>query len=290
MKSTNDCIYCYLKQAINCMDNAKVKQEKQTSVLYELMDLIKTFDVNQSPSYNSTISILKTYELINSFDPFIEEKINSNKEAKKYLPLIHDALLNSNDKLRTALHASSAGNMIDMGIFKNYDIKKILIDTLESDFFVDHYSLFSEKLSKAKKILILGDNCGEIIFDEPITKILHQMKKQVYYAVKSGPILNDALYADALEANIDKSATIIETGSNDLGVNFKNASNIFKKIFDESDLIISKGQANFESLDEYKAGFEKIFFLLKVKCEKVADVIPNSSLGDAVFFTRMRKK
>ncbi|MCK5812506.1 MAG: DUF89 family protein [Clostridiales bacterium] len=289
MKSTNDCIYCYLKQAINCMEHGKIEQEKQKFVLYELMDLIKTFDVNQSPSYNSTISILKTYELINNDDPFFQEKVYSNIQAKKYLPLIHNALLESNDKLRTALHASSAGNMIDMGIFKNYDIEKILIDTLENDFSVDYYPLFSKKLIKAKKILILGDNCGEIIFDEPISKILSQMDKQVFYSVKSGPILNDALYNDAIEANIDKSATIIETGSNDLGVNLNNASDEFKKIFDESDLIIAKGQANFESLDEYEKGFEKIFFLLKIKCDKVADVIPGSSLGDAVFYTRMRE-
>ncbi len=289
MKSTNDCIYCYLKQAINCMEHGKTDQQKQKLVLYELMDLIKTFDVNQSPSYNSTISILKTYELINNDDPFLNEKQNSNVQAKKYLPLIHDALLNSDDKLRTALHASSAGNMIDMGIFKNYDIKKILIDTLENDFSIDHYPLFREKLNKAKKILILGDNCGEIIFDEPISKILNQMNKQVYYSVKSGPILNDALYVDAIVANIDKSATIIETGSNDLGVNFKNTSNEFNRIFNESDLIISKGQANFESLDEYEKGYEKIFFLLKIKCDKVAEVIPGSTLGDSVFYTRMRE-
>lgn len=289
MKSTNDCVYCYLKQSINCMEYAKIDEKDQFKVLYEIMDLIKTFDINKSPCFNSTISILKTYELINNSDPFIDQKFQSNENAKKYIPLVNEYINKSIDKLKAALHASSAGNIIDMGIFKNYDIKKTLIDTMKADFKVDHYKLFSDKLNNTKNILILGDNCGEIIFDYPIVKLLAKMGKTIYYAVKSGPILNDALYDDAIFANIDKYAKIIETGSNDLGVNFNNSSEQFNKIFNKCDLIISKGQANFESLDDYKKGFGKIFFLLKIKCEKVAAVIKNSSFGDSVFFTRLEK-
>lgn len=290
MKSTNECVYCYLKQSVNCMDHGKVAEEKQYEVLYEIMDLIKTFDVSNSPCFNSTISILKTYELIGTDDPFVEEKKNSNRLAKEILPVVDEFMSRSDNMLKTALHASSAGNIIDMGIFKNYDIRKTLLETLNSEFKVDHFDLFNDKLRKAEVILILGDNCGEIMFDLLVVKQLTEMGKKVYYAVKSGPILNDALYEDAVEASIDRYATVIETGSNDLGVNFNNSSAGFNKIFNECDLVISKGQANFESLDDLKSGFGKIFFLLKVKCVKVADVIENSEFGDSVFFTRMEKK
>ncbi|MBN2851864.1 MAG: DUF89 family protein, partial [Clostridia bacterium] len=255
MKSTNECVYCYLKQAINCMDHGNIPDEKQYKVLYELMDLIKTFDVSKSPCFNSTISILKTYELIGTDDPFIEEKKRSNQLAKDIMPLVNSYISDSENKLKTALHASSAGNIIDMGIFKNYDIKKTLIDTLESEFKIDHYSVFQERLELSDIVLVLGDNCGEIMFDLPVVKLLTEMKKKVYYAVKSGPILNDALYEDAIEASINQFATVIETGSNDLGVNFSNSSEAFNEIFRQADLIISKGQANFESLDDYEPGY-----------------------------------
>jgi len=287
MKATNECVYCYLKQAINCMEHGNIKESDQYEVLYELMDLIKTFDVNKSPAFNSTISILKTYELINNEDPFKEQKIISNHNAKKLLPNINQYIDESEDRLMAALHASSAGNIIDMGIYKEYNIEKTLLDTMKSEFSVNHYDLFTKKLKDTTDILIIGDNCGEIIFDYPVVNILNQMGKNVYYAVKSGPILNDALYEDAIFANIDEYATIIETGSNDLGVNFNNTSKIFNETFNKCDLVIAKGQANFESLDDFKEGFEKIYFLLKIKCEKVANIVEHSKYGDSVFFTRL---
>jgi len=287
MKATNDCIYCYLKQSINCMEYGNIKEKDQYKVLYEIMDLIKTYDTSKAPCFNSTIGILKTYELINNSDPFYEQKKQSNINAKEILPLVNDYINNSSDKLKAALHASSAGNIIDMGIFKDYDIKETLLETMKSDFKVDHYTLFRKKLENTSDILILGDNSGEIILDLPIVKFLAELGKNVYYSVKSGPILNDALYEDAIFANIDKYATVIETGSNDLGVNFNNSSDEFNKIFRKSNLIISKGQANFESLDDLKEGFGKIFFLLKIKCVKVADLIETSKFGDSVFLTRL---
>ena len=85
MKATPDCIYCYLRQAVNCMRNAGLPDSEQPAVLYEIMDLVKGFSMEQTPCYNSTFSILKTYELCQNSDPFAEEKRNSNNQAMEIL-------------------------------------------------------------------------------------------------------------------------------------------------------------------------------------------------------------
>jgi len=283
MKSTIDCIYCYLRQAVNCMKHAEVPMDEQPEILYSLMDMIKKLDTNETPCYNSTFTIRKTYELSNCQDPFKAEKIDSNIKAKALLENL-EGTFDYND-LHKLFVLSSAGNIIDTGIMFEYDIEKTMIETLESGFSVDHYELFSKKLQNAKTILYLGDNCGEIVFDAPVVEFLSGIGKDVYYAVKSAPILNDALTEDALFAGIDKYAEIIETGSGFLGVNPNNSSPEFMDLLNNADLVISKGQANFESLDEYPGADGRIFFILKIKCDGIAVRIPESVYGDSVFYT-----
>ena len=283
MKSTIDCIYCYLRQAVNCMKHAEVPMEKQPEILYSLMDIIKTLDTNETPCYNSTFTIRKTYELSNCSDPFKAEKIESNHKAKELLQALEGSVDYSD--LHKLFVLSSAGNIIDTGIMFDYDIEKTMKETLESGFSVDHYELFSKKLKNAKTILYLGDNCGEIVFDEPVVEFLSNLGKEVYYAVKSAPILNDALIEDAIFAGIDKHSEIVETGSGFLGVNPDDSSVEFMKLLNNADLVISKGQANFESLDEYPGAEGRIFFILKIKCDGIAVRIPGSVYGDSVFYT-----
>ncbi len=283
MKSTIDCIYCYLRQAVNCMKHAKIPEEDQPEILYSLMDVIKELDINESPCFNSTFTIRKTYELSNCMDPFKKEKFESNQKAMELLNLLGDSIDSSD--LHSLFVLSSAGNIIDSGIIFEYDIEKTIKETLESGFSIDDYQTFEEKLKNAESVLYLGDNCGEIVFDMPSVRFLSELGKDVYYAVKSAPILNDALKEDAIFAGIDKYATVIETGSGFLGVNPDDSSSDFMELLNSTDLIISKGQANFESLDDYPGGKGRIFFILKIKCEGITERIPGSHYGDSVFYT-----
>lgn len=283
MKSTPDCIHCHLKQAIICMKHSGISEVDQPQILYLLMDLIKTFDMKDTPCYNATFSILRTYELCGNADPFADEKNESNKTA---LRLLENTLCTlDKNNLYELLKLSSAGNIIDMGITADYDIEKTLDVTLKNNFSVDHYSDFLLKLEKADTVLYIGDNCGEILFDLPVVRFLYESGKRIRYAVKSAPILNDALYEDAIFAGINKYAEIIETGSGFLGVSFENSSSLFLNALKTADLVIAKGHANFESLDDYEDGFGRVFFILKIKCIQVAKIIKGSRLGDSVLYT-----
>jgi uncharacterized protein with ATP-grasp and redox domains len=265
------------------MRNAKKPEAEQPAVLYEIMDLVKTFSMDETPCYNSTFSILRTYELCNNMDPFADEKIKSNIHAREILDKFIEHHADEHPGLYWNIKLCSAGNIIDTGIMFEYDIEKTIEETMEKGFSIDHYQYFDEDVENAETILYLADNCGEIVFDAPVVKFLADKGKKVYVAVKSAPILNDALHEDAVFAGIDKYAEIVETGSGFLGVNPSDSSIEFMNLLDTCDIIISKGQANFESLSDYDKAKGHIYFILKIKCDRVADVIKGSRYGDSVF-------
>ena len=286
MRSYIDCVYCYLKQAVSSMKMAGIEDEKKMhEVIYELMDYVKTFDTNVTPAENSSKVLLKTYELIGIDDPYKEVKKQSNDLALELYNVLKQKIEDSDDRLYDALKIAVAGNIIDLGISRSFDIHEALAHSMDTGFSIDHYELFRKKLEEVQEVLFLGDNSGEIVFDKLLVEELTRLGKQVTYVVKGAPILNDATMEDALYVGMDKVARVITNGSKYLGVCFERVSEEFIGTLYNANLIISKGQANFESLEQDENVRGKAFFLLKLKCECVAD-IAGAKLGDVVFFTK----
>lgn len=281
MKAFVDCIHCYLKQAVSCMVMANVPDEQKIDVLYKLMDYIKTFDIDQSPAFNSSLTLIKTYEIIGNSDPYEKAKKLSNDLALKFYDNLKDIVFSSSDPLYTALKVSVAGNVIDLGIKRDFDLDKELKKALDIGFIHDDYYIFENKLNENESIVIIGDNSGEIVFDKILIEALKLLNKNVYYIVKSKPILNDATYKDALYIGLNDIATIITSGTSFLGFPIDHVSEEARNLIMNSNVIISKGQANLESLDDINVR-DSIFFLLKLKCEYLAKSL-NFNLGDLVF-------
>jgi uncharacterized protein with ATP-grasp and redox domains len=286
VKVSIDCVHCYFKQAVSCMKIAGIEDEnRQHEVLYELMDYVKTFNTEASPAENSTKIFLKTYELIGNEDPYKEIKKQSNDLALKLYPGLKQKLEESDDRLYDALRIAAAGNIIDLGINRSFDIHGALVHSMNTGFSKDHYKDFVNKLENTQEVLILGDNSGEIVFDKILVEELLRLGKQVTYVVKEAPILNDATMEDALYVGMDKVAKVITNGSNYLGVCLDRVPEGFINTLRNASLVIAKGHANFESLEQEEMVKEKVFFLLKVKCEHVG-CIAGAELGDVMFFTR----
>ena len=132
------------------------------------------------------------------------------------------------------------------------------------------------KVKKAKSILLLGDNAGEVIFDRIL---LEQMPaEKLYYAVKGEPVINDVLRADAEFAGIDKVAEIISNGTDSAGTLLSACTQEFLDIFSNIDLVIAKGQANFETLIDCE---REVYFLTQIKCKIIARDL-NGAVGDWV--------
>ncbi|NQT30334.1 MAG: DUF89 family protein [Candidatus Saganbacteria bacterium] len=137
---------------------------------------------------------------------------------------------------------------------------------MKKKFAVLDYKKFKQDLKKAKFLLYIGDNAGEIVFDKVLIEELIKYVN-VTFAVKSKPVLNDVLMADAKMVGIDKIVPTIESGSDFAGTIPAKGTNQFKKLYRSADMVIAKGQGNFETMDSEK---KNIYFLLKMKCPCLA--------------------
>lgn len=279
-----DCVHCYLKQAVSCMKMAGLDEDSQHDILFKLMDYVKGFDRNATPAENSTYAVLKTYELMGVCDPYKEVKRQSNDLALKLYPSLKRMLEEYEDKLYAALKIAVAGNVIDLGIRRSFDVESELQYSLNTGFSKDHYHKFKQKLYKVDEVLFLGDNAGEIVFDKVLVEELVSMGKKVTYVVKEAPVLNDSTMEDAIYVGMDKVARLMTTGSQFLGISFKHMSQEFADALNEAPLVIAKGQANFESLEQHETAKDRVFFLLKIKCDEVARAA-GIALNDVAFFT-----
>ncbi len=234
--------------------------------------------MDASPAENSTYSIWKANEIFNTKDPFEKKKKYYNEKALSMYPELIKMVEDSEDSFEAAARVAVIGNVIDLGISTNINIEKAIEEVFSSGFSINHINFLKNDLKSAKMLLYLGDNAGEIVFDRIFIEEIKKYGVEVVFAVKSAPVLNDVTAVDAHGTGIDEIAKVIETGSPMIGVILKTCSDEFLKYFNEADIIISKGQGNFETLDETDAN---IYFILKAKCDVVAERL-NVKIGDVM--------
>ncbi|WP_407313613.1 damage-control phosphatase ARMT1 family protein [Desulfosporosinus sp. SB140] len=282
MKVTLDCIPCYIKQTINTLAQTEVSEEKAREIIHETLPLFPRLDPQGTPAENSTIILRKVNELLGIEDPFDSAKKESNELALELLPQLKEKIRQSTDPLFMSLKIAVAGNIIDMGILKDFDVEGSIQEAMAKDFARDDYLPFKQSLKVAREILILGDNSGEIAFDRLLAEQLSQLGIEVTYAVKDQPILNDATMEDAVHVGMAEQIRVISNGSGFLGTILQDCSAEFKQAYKTADLIISKGQANYESLEAQGKEDRRLYFLLRAKCEIVARNL-GVQLGEMVF-------
>lgn len=289
MKVKIDCIPCYLKQILSAVRIGGFPEEKANEVFNYAMKYIPELDTEATPAENSTLILFKAYEAMGMKDPFEQAKKESNEMAMKLYDRMAQIVEQADDPLLTAFKVSVAGNIIDMGITPDFDINVALKEITNKEFDHCDYETFKKYLKTAQNIMIIGDNSGEIVFDKLLVKELKEYNKNVIYAVKDGPILNDATMADAMETGMTQIAKVITTGASFLGTILHRCSDEFINCYKEADLVISKGQANFESLEGSEFAGEKTFFVLRAKCDIVAECA-GAKLGEILFIENRPKR
>ena len=197
-------------------------------------------------------------------DLFAKIKRENTQKALSLYPQLKERVESSKDRLSTAARIAIAGNVIDFGANADFDLDKDLDELLSQDMAVHHFPAFHQAVQGARNVLYLADNAGETVFDR---LLIEELGKPVIYAVREKPIINDATYQDALDAGIDKVAEIVSSGTDAPGTILSLCSEDFLKIFRSADLIISKGQGNYEGLSDET---RPVFFLLKAKCAVIA--------------------
>jgi hypothetical protein len=281
MKSEALCIPCVIKQCQRIAAMASKDDELLIKVTKQALTTIPNLSLEEPPCLFTSRVLFEAYELLGNNDPFALAKKHQAELGKKAAIMIKSKVDKSSDPLHSAIFYATLGNVIDSGPQETFDLEKALSRT---HFNHDDYRHFKEKLASASAILYILDNAGEIYFDKILVEKLSAWK--VILAVKSAPILNDVTELEAKEAELDKIGQIIKTGSKFLGINFASSSEDFLKAYNEADIVLAKGHANFESLvDESRDAF----FMLIAKCPVVANKLSEIAgtklnVGDIVFY------
>lgn len=290
MKTYLECIPCFFKQAIEAARFAGASKRTQKKILDELSKVIPKISLDASPPEMGRTIYGLVEKLTNKNDPFKRVKKKSNRTALRLYGKLKKRMQHCRDRLLAAVELAIAGNIIDYGIQNTInvdkEIKKILsqehraIKGESSSSRLFNYPKFKSKLRKAKTILYIGDNAGEIVFDKILIEEIKRLykNKRIIYAVKGRPIINDALIEDAYQCEIDKMVEVVSTGLGIPGTKLSLCSKKFRKIFKKADMIISKGQGNFESLSEQK---KPVCFLFVAKCPVVAKDV-KCKIGDVI--------
>jgi len=266
MKTHYKCLSCIINQTIKALP--VIDEKHHEKVLRDVIEGLSVADFSLSPPE----LVKSAYDIISEYSNGIDLYAEIKKLSNQYILNLYDDLINiidkSNDPFETALHLAVAGNIIDFGAENNYmdkyihkEIKKVLAIDLSSS----HTEELRTEINNAKQILYLGDNAGEIVFDKLFVEQLP--KEKITFAVRGEPVINDATMKDAIEIGLTDIVKVIDNGSAYPGTILNSCSDGFKKIFSEADLIISKGQGNYETLSENN---QNIFFLLRIKCSIVA--------------------
>ncbi|MFN3699481.1 MAG: damage-control phosphatase ARMT1 family protein [Dictyoglomus sp.] len=286
MRTRWQCYPCFLKQAESALKRIKISEDKKIEIVKSIGQELVKFSPEDTPAYNTYLTFKKIYKLAGVDDPYYEEKKYYNQQALKLYQALKNLVENSKDPLHTAIKVAIAGNVIDLGILNlsQLNLARYIEEIADITLAIDHYFYFKNELEKTDKILYLLDNAGEIVFDKVLIEELIK-EKEVIAVVNELPIINDATIEDIIEVGLNKVIQVITTGAGTVGKLPELGSNKYQEIFNNAQLIISKGQANYESLEG--RGYN-IFFLLKAKCEIVAEHMGVKE-GDLVFLYEKAK-
>ena len=276
MKINEKCLPCLINQVVKVANITNCSN--RDDLYHQVFEQLSKIDFNKSnPEIIGMIFELVKKHL-NNEDPYQEiRQYYNNLFLQSYDDF--DKKINS---FKTAIKYAIIGNIIDFSPINNQEITKIddWFDNIDNlSLTIDHVDKLINDIKKAKTILYLGDNCGEICLDKLLLKRIKQLNPslKIYFGVRGKPVVNDSIESDAYEVGIDEYASIISNGDNSLGTILSRTSAQFNQIYQNCDFVIAKGQATFESLSEEN---KKIYFLLMVKCDVIAKYInvPEKSL------------
>jgi len=265
MKTYLECLPCFMSQALRAGRMATKDEKKIKVLLDEVGCMVKDIPMESTPPETGDLIYQKVSEITGVKDPYKKIKESNIKEALALYPKLKQIINKSPNKLLTAIRIAIAGNVIDLGVDKEFNILEDLEKILVREFAFFDFEEFKYHLKNAKSILYLGDNAGESVFDKIL---IEEMGKPVTYVVREVPVINDVTVEDAINSGLDEVAEIISSGSSAPGTILNLCSNAFLDRFNNADMVISKGQGNYEGLSNVD---RLVFFLLKAKCNVIAN-------------------
>lgn len=267
MQTSFDCLPCFIRQAVDAARAFSADAALREKIVREVLSWASEMDFNRPPALIGGRIHRRLRELTGQSDPYREEKDRQNQMALRLLPRLEEEVAASADPVWKAARLAIAGNLIDLGVSGKFSEEELLRDlhAALNGPFAGPRETFLKEVEQAERILYLADNAGEIVFDGLLIDQLSP--ERITLAVRGTPVLNDVTLADARATGLAGRVKIVENGSDLPGTLLEECSEQFRREFSRADLVLAKGQGNFETLSGRD---ENIIFLFKAKCSVVA--------------------
>lgn len=268
MRTYFDCIPCFVRQALDSVRLITDDEQVHEQVMREVLRLACKMDLRQSPPAMAQKIHRIIRKLTGVQDPYLQMKNRFNKLALQMYPELRERIEASNDPLETAIRLAIAGNIIDLGVvakLEESEVEKAINESLTALLDKETLEKFRTTTNQAQNIFYIGDNAGEIVFDRLLIEYLPV--ENITFVVKAKPVLNDATIEDAQIVGLTDIVKVIDNGSDAPGTILNDCSQDFRRQFDRADLVIAKGQGNYETLSDVD---KDTFFILKAKCPVIA--------------------
>jgi uncharacterized protein with ATP-grasp and redox domains len=267
MRSSLECVPCLVRQTMESVRHTIDDEDKKEKLMRRFLRDLSRMDFSRPPPVVAQKVHRELRRASGVDDPYRDAKDRFTAMALEILPSLKERIAAGVDPFGTALRLAIAGNVIDLGV--NGDLTEAdalgAMRTALEEPVAGNIKEFQDAVHSARNILFLADNAGEIVFDRPLIRALPPGRVTV--VVRGAPVINDAVARDAVAAGIPEIARLIDNGSDAPGTILADCSNEFRREFESADVIISKGQGNYETLCDEEA---PLFFLFKVKCPTVA--------------------
>jgi uncharacterized protein with ATP-grasp and redox domains len=267
MKASLDCMLCFVRQVLDTAGMVSDDPSDHERIMREMLSYISQMGMDRPPPVLGQAIHRQLREISRVEDPYRNVKDYQNRMALNLLPMLKAKVNASSDPLMTAVRLAIAGNILSMtasGNVTESDVSESISKGLTEPSCMEEAG-FKQAVAEAKDILYLADNAGEIVFDRLLIEQLLPIPVKI--AVRGAPVINDATRIDAEAAGLHEIIEIIHNGSDAPGTILEDCNDEFLRCFNDADLIVAKGQANFETLNNQA---RNIFFLFKAKCRVVA--------------------
>jgi uncharacterized protein with ATP-grasp and redox domains len=271
MRTYLECIPCFVRQALEAARHATDDDTVHERVMRGVLAEASRMDFEASPPVMGRFIHRTVRRLTGRDDPYADVKASVNQMALELYPGLRERVAHADDPFAMALRLAVAGNIIDFGVHSRVDrcqVKAAIEQALDADDLGPGETALVQALRQAQRILYIADNAGEIVFDR---LLVEQMpREKITLAVRGAPVLNDATRKDAAVAGLNDRVAVIDSGSDAPGIILEDCSRDFRSHFARADLIIAKGQGNYETLSGLSA---PLCFILRAKCPVIASHI-----------------
>ncbi len=269
MRTHFDCIPCFFKQALAAARLASGDPVVHERVLRAVSSAVAGMDLRDVPPKMGQLIHREVRAATDGSDPYAAAKHEFNDLALGLLPGLRETIASSPDPFETAVRLAAAGNIIDFGGGRTVtagDVERSIDYALTCDIDAGSLERLRRAIDGAATILYLADNAGEIVFDRALIELIGPAR--VTLGVRGSPILNDVTVDDAAEVGLSELVDVIPNGSDAPGTILNECSPEFLRAFDAADVVLAKGQGNYETLSDAP---REVFLLFKVKCPVVAE-------------------